>query len=364
MKLIELHITYLLTRHDCVIVPGWGAFVASYEPARIDSAAGVIFPPRRTITFNPSLSHNDGLLATSISRGKGISYDQANDTMAAEVKAMHADLQAQGHLIMDQLGTFLIQGGSRSPMFTPADSPLTSADCYALRPVAAPALRDVVRRDAIIRGELSPMPRSPFTWLRTATRIAASVALLAGLGILLSTPISIDQGVDRASINPIASISAPKPATAPAVATVMAPANESIMRPANAASEEHDDNMAARNTESAVPVKVDSPKALPADTQTKKAATKKVETKTAGAAHIARRLNADDPYCLIVASLPSRAEAETYISRAADKSLQILEKDGKYRIYAATGLTKAQAQAHISNGTLGRKYPGAWVCHR
>lgn len=341
MKLIDLHITYLLSRHDCVIVPGWGAFVASYEPARIDSAAGIIYPPSRTMAFNPSLNHNDGLLTASIARAQGISYDQANEIIATTVKGMHADLAAQGHLLVDQVGTFLLQGDTQAPLFTPANSPLTCADCFLLRPVAAPALLETVRRDAIIRGELSPDPIRPARWIRVATRIAASVALLVGMGILLTTPITVDHDIDQASLNPVSTITPPKSATPPAPAQITEqPAPEST---------------------SSVSINDDQPTEAKI---AKQAATPAPEAPAAVTKQPTRRMLADDPYCLIVASLPTRGEAESYLRRASDKTLQILEKDGKYRIYAATGRTIAQAQAHNTNGSLGRNYPGAWVCHR
>ncbi|MDE6309109.1 MAG: hypothetical protein K2L81_02835 [Muribaculaceae bacterium] len=347
MKLIDLHITYLLGRHDCVIVPGWGAFVASYEPAHIDTAAGIIYPPSRTMAFNPSLNHNDGLLASSIARAEGITYDQASELIATTVKGMRDDLVAQGHLLVDQVGTFLLQGETLAPIFTPANSPLTCADCFLLRPVAAPALRETVRRDAIIRGELSPKPHRSGQWLRVAGRIAASVALLVGLGILLTTPIAVDRDIDHASLNPVATITAPKAATAPAIQPVESkadtPATEDVAMP----------------SAEAQPV-VEAINDSKAET---KAAAPKAELATS-ATTATRRMLADAPYCLIVASLPTRGEAESFLRRDSDKSLQILEKDGKYRIYAATGRTIAQAQAHLNNGSLGRNYPGAWVCHR
>lgn len=337
-----------------MIVPGWGAFVASYEPARIDTAAGKIYPPSRTMAFNPSLDHNDGLLTASIARAEGISYDQANDLIVNTVKDMRADLTAQGHLMIDQVGTFLLQGDTLAPLFTPANSPLTCADCFLLRPVAAPALRETVRRDAIIRGELSPEPRPLPRWIRVAGRIAASVAVLVGMGILLTTPITVDSDIDHASLNPVATITPPKPATPPTAIPAVIPAESAT-----------DDT--AATAEAAAPAT--TPKAASPSVNIKENQATPTSKTTQAKASTAttppmRRMMVDDPYCLIVASLPTREEAETYLRRASDKTLQILEKDGKYRIYAATGRTKAQAQAHITNGSLGRNYPGAWVCHR
>lgn len=59
------HIEYLMTRHDCVTVPGWGAFIANYSIAEYDAVHEVFTRPCRTIGFNASVSHNDGLLVQS-----------------------------------------------------------------------------------------------------------------------------------------------------------------------------------------------------------------------------------------------------------------------------------------------------------
>ena len=71
------HIEYLLTEHDCVLVPGLGGFVLQYVPARFSEDRKSIQPPGKQITFNSSLSYNDGLLAQSLMRTLDIDYGKA-----------------------------------------------------------------------------------------------------------------------------------------------------------------------------------------------------------------------------------------------------------------------------------------------
>ena len=76
MNNVVRHIEYLLTRHDCVVVPGWGAWIVqSVSAAVIGNAAPI--PPRKWLSFNAALSHNDGMLAHSLMRAEGCSYDEA-----------------------------------------------------------------------------------------------------------------------------------------------------------------------------------------------------------------------------------------------------------------------------------------------
>ena len=59
---IAQHIEYLLLHHDCVVVPGLGAFIVNDENARYDSGSHSFMPPVRTVGFNPEVRHNDAML--------------------------------------------------------------------------------------------------------------------------------------------------------------------------------------------------------------------------------------------------------------------------------------------------------------
>ena len=71
MKHIEQAIGDLLLRHNCVIVPAFGGFVAEQLSAKIDYDKGVMTPPRKALLFNKQLVSNDGLLINEFSRSKG-----------------------------------------------------------------------------------------------------------------------------------------------------------------------------------------------------------------------------------------------------------------------------------------------------
>ena len=62
MVVIEHIIGELLLRHNCVIVPSFGGFVAKRASATIDYTTGVMQPPKKSILFNRQLINNDGLL--------------------------------------------------------------------------------------------------------------------------------------------------------------------------------------------------------------------------------------------------------------------------------------------------------------
>jgi nucleoid DNA-binding protein len=69
---ITKYITTLIYENECVVVPGFGAFVSVYKPAQFDENQETIFPPSKEITFDGKLKNNDWLLANFISAGESI----------------------------------------------------------------------------------------------------------------------------------------------------------------------------------------------------------------------------------------------------------------------------------------------------
>ena len=55
MKELSQHIETLLLENDCVIIPGFGGFVAHYASAQWVEEECIYLPPTRNIGFNPQL---------------------------------------------------------------------------------------------------------------------------------------------------------------------------------------------------------------------------------------------------------------------------------------------------------------------
>ena len=93
---LERHIEILLLSNDCVIVPGFGGFMAHHVDARYDGRDSMFLPPLRTIGFNPQLQMNDSLLALSYVEAYDISYPEALNRIADEVTEMRQTLENSG----------------------------------------------------------------------------------------------------------------------------------------------------------------------------------------------------------------------------------------------------------------------------
>lgn len=94
----------LLHNNDCVIVPGFGAFVLKNKAASIKGNEFV--PPSKYVSFNSMLKENDGLLVKYISEIKKISYKKALIELEDEVNALNKKLSKDLLLEIPSLGIF------------------------------------------------------------------------------------------------------------------------------------------------------------------------------------------------------------------------------------------------------------------
>lgn len=104
MTTIEQLLGDLLLRHNCVIVPGFGGFVARQVSARIDYSSGKMHPPSKSLLFNKQLVNNDGLLVAELARENALSYDQALQNVRELVGDWQAILRAGQRIELDRIG--------------------------------------------------------------------------------------------------------------------------------------------------------------------------------------------------------------------------------------------------------------------
>jgi len=203
------HIEYLITRHDCVVIPNWGAFIANYNIARYNEDSYLMERPHRTISFNDNITHNDGLLAQSLMRREGLSYDEAVRFIADSVTTFRQQLVMDCEVSMGRMGYFRRNQGhfiEFVPFFNvhACDHFYGLADLYIH---SVSSLEEEKAKQEALLNEVepptTPLPKERNLFSRKASQIAASVAVLIGLGVLLSTPIIVDRNhQDMASLTP------------------------------------------------------------------------------------------------------------------------------------------------------------------
>jgi hypothetical protein len=104
MATMETLIGDLLLRHNCVIVPSFGGFVAKQVSAQIDFVTGKMSPPRKSLLFNKQLLNNDGLLINEYARTNRLSFDAASDMLKKKIADWNRVLASGGRIELDRVG--------------------------------------------------------------------------------------------------------------------------------------------------------------------------------------------------------------------------------------------------------------------
>ena len=102
--LIEQLIGDLLLRHNCVVVPAFGGFVAKQMSAVIDYKTGIMHPPKKSLLFNKQLINNDGLLASAFAKESGKSFDEASSEIQDQVISWRKALNAGERIQLENIG--------------------------------------------------------------------------------------------------------------------------------------------------------------------------------------------------------------------------------------------------------------------
>lgn len=98
----------LLLRHNCVIVPSFGGFVAKPIPAKINFEKGTMVPPSKSLLFNKQLINNDGLLINELASQNGISFNDASVEVASKVQVWNKALKSGGRIELDRVGNLYL----------------------------------------------------------------------------------------------------------------------------------------------------------------------------------------------------------------------------------------------------------------
>lgn len=128
---LSRHIEILLLDNDCVIVPGFGGFMAHHKPAEYVAEEGLFLPPQRTLGFNPQLKLNDSLLAQAYVEAYDISYPEAVRMIEEEVEEVKQVLSINGEYEFHGIGTIHLKADGNYD-FEPCRAGLLSPSLYAL----------------------------------------------------------------------------------------------------------------------------------------------------------------------------------------------------------------------------------------
>lgn len=353
------HIEHLIVRNDCVIVPGFGSFIAEKMPAYIDEERGVFMPPSRRLSFNPLIDHNDGLLVTSLMRRHHWTYALACESLADCVTALKARLASAGSVTIGSLGLLRHQDNA-TPEFIPAPAAI-AANPYAILP--ALEVTPIKQLIAPVRQHAAAQFTSPSDtpaatlashsfWRDLAhspySRIAAAVVVIATcfLTFFSSTP-----SADRSTLAALGTnFSSASPTPMSRELYISYPDPESATATVKPAVPETRENV---------------PVIIPVDDQKVATEIPKKQSMQSAVAQSAPSVPARSEvshsgYILVVASLTSDSDARTFIRQSGDSSLKVKKMGSRYRVYSDASDSKDVLVA--IQPSVASRYPGAWVC--
>jgi nucleoid DNA-binding protein/cell division septation protein DedD len=101
---IEKYLIELLKKHECVIVPNFGAFISHHVASVHHPSENKFYPPSKNISFNRLLTTNDGLLIQHIATATNTSYTEAQSKINALATEWNEALESNQNIILKGLG--------------------------------------------------------------------------------------------------------------------------------------------------------------------------------------------------------------------------------------------------------------------
>ena len=297
------HIQYLVSHKDCVVLPGWGAFISKRVNASVSD--GIMYPQTRTTTFNQDITEDDGLIVESVVRKNGILYAVAKKDVATAVKWLKSLCDIAGFLNIPRVGT-MRRDKNGNVIFTESEDSVLS---YAYMSLPSIAVEDhkpetKAKPKAVQEGE-KVVAKSNSGGSGVFGKVVATVAILIALGIALSSPVLVDRNK-----NQFASIPAPKITSAKTI-TIPTPAEPKMLY-----------------------IPIPNPK-----TATEQAAS----------------------FYVVVSSYTNNEQANRFIKEHPDEKLTVFESDDRFRVVAASANTFMEAQQIKHDTGLDSRFPDAWI---
>ena len=278
MKNLAQYIESLLIQHECVIAPGLGGFVTYRDKASIRNNR--LYAPAQRVRFNHLLTYHDGLLAEAYMQDRHIGYTTALEAIKADVEQITTALNSGNTFILGRIGALSLSANNTII--------LKNEDCKFLpENIGLPIvnLKQLATESNNDNTITLSIPRAS----SNIVRYAAMLIIVFIFSLLIPTPVT--DATHEASFYKIQSTDNRLQIT---------------------------DNLSDKSEE--------SDKSETFDESNKSNQTQESTNSSLKSYH------------LIIASLPSQAEAEEYIAHHThfDRSqLLIIESKGKYRISAA-----------------------------
>lgn len=179
----EKHILDLLKNNQCVVLPGFGAFILKSIPSSIH--ANHIYPPAKQIAFNRNLIHDDELLTGALMGGYGLEYSSAKNQVLSYANQQSYNLKKDKSVSFKQLGKFTL-GENGQIVFKAANSTLVDKEAFGLsKIIAKPIAKEIISASTANKEKVINQIEEAKEERKTETRKRSKVALVGFIASLM-----------------------------------------------------------------------------------------------------------------------------------------------------------------------------------
>ncbi len=176
---IATYISDLLYRYECVILPGFGAFLTQKVSAQYNEKEQNFYPPKKQISFNSQLTKNDGLLANYIAEVENIGYKQAMFKIEEYVLQLQLQLERENNFSLKNIGIIEVSE-EKKLQFTPlATSNFLSASFGLAQIPGIGVTREELKKEVEALEEKAPILFTPERRNKIPYLKYAAIGLLA-----------------------------------------------------------------------------------------------------------------------------------------------------------------------------------------
>lgn len=370
MKKLAQHIELLLRDNDCVILPGFGGFIAHDVPAYYVSEEGLYYPPSRSISFNAAIKMNDGLLAQSYMKSYQVDYARANYMIDVTIEQLTDTLDETGSITLPHIGT-ITQDIHQSLQFIPDTAGVVSPAHFGLGSFIIKELSQLYRTTDISRKSEAIITHTAKTInlhinKEVLHRVMSTAAIFLLL-LMIALPTGNYRPTDIASLHLTEIIAAPQIQLPEATSTAttidgiikntdaeQTDATSPIVKVNNSATVTKDENTIATEKNIYTESEIET------DTSVVETPTPTTEVPQS----IAVEIKPEKTYHIIVASLPNHRGADETLAQYINQGYteaSLVERDDRVRISLVQFINKDEANEYLKTLRQNDKFQNAWL---
>ena len=176
---LEIYISDLLYRYECVVIPDFGAFLTQRESAKVHESTNAFYPPKKVLSFNEQIQKNDGLLVHYISDVEKIPFEDALSKIQKRIKSLKSYLIQGETLSFDNIGELFLNNEGKI-QFEPSYHLNYLTDAFGLSQFVSPSVtREVYKEEVEELEEVIPIAFTPEKRKTRPYLKYAAVALIA-----------------------------------------------------------------------------------------------------------------------------------------------------------------------------------------